>query len=167
MIYTGRNCKSFILLTSVTDQNDPNQARSKSSYYNLIYKISNEIEFTSSENNPRRHCLACTSMYTEIIPIWSLFKYYVSRKLRHIKYVCIHMYIYFCAFTCFTHKHVCICVFMYACTCVLECTCVFMHIFYIVTYSEFGWRIIMGSELVYWHFFTITVNYDSTKSMTV
>jgi hypothetical protein len=37
-------------------------------------------------------------------------------------------------------------------------------------YSGFAWQIIMVSGLddwIYWHFFTITVNYDSSQSMTV
>jgi hypothetical protein len=37
--------------------------------------------------------------------------------------------------------------------------------YYIITYSGLAWLIIMGSSLddwVYWHFFTITVNYNSS-----
>jgi hypothetical protein len=40
----------------------------------------------------------------------------------------------------------------------------------IVTYEGLAWLIIMGSgfdDWIYWHFFTITVNYDSSQSMTV
>jgi hypothetical protein len=41
---------------------------------------------------------------------------------------------------------------------------------YIFTYSGLAWLIIMGSGLyvwIYWHFFTITINYNSSQSMTV
>jgi hypothetical protein len=39
-----------------------------------------------------------------------------------------------------------------------------------VTYSEFAWLITVGSGLddcIYWHFFTITINCDSSQSTTV
>jgi hypothetical protein len=40
----------------------------------------------------------------------------------------------------------------------------------IVTYKGLAWLIIMGSgfdEWIYWHFFTTTINYDSSQSMTL
>jgi hypothetical protein len=42
--------------------------------------------------------------------------------------------------------------------------------FQTVTYSRLAWRIIMGSRFddwIYWHFFTITINYGSSQLMTV
>jgi hypothetical protein len=36
-----------------------------------------------------------------------------------------------------------------------------------VTYREFWWLIIMGSEFDDWHFFTISLNYDRPQSMSV
>jgi hypothetical protein len=59
----------------------------------------------------------------------------------------------------------------------LQCVCVFICIYsgiysiYIFFYtSGFLWRITMGSwfdDWIYWHFFTSTINYDSSQSMTV
>jgi hypothetical protein len=43
-------------------------------------------------------------------------------------------------------------------------------VIYVVTYKGLAWLIIMGykfDDWVYWHFFIITINYDSFQLMTV
>jgi hypothetical protein len=77
--------------------------------------------------------------------------------------------------------------FVYACNYTLAGPCdvavgchLFLHVnpfnwylFYTHEYCHvwgIAWRIIMGSGLdvrIYWHFFTITINYDSSQSMSV
>jgi hypothetical protein len=47
---------------------------------------------------------------------------------------------------------------------------VVISLYSIATYSGLVWLIIMGlgfDDWVYWHFFTITINYDSSQSVTV